>query len=345
MLKFRQGGLFGKPADYEAKEPVFKQRRARLPSGVMSHAKDGHTINGLYDSGAQVCVLSSRAAKEWGLLPFDGTRSATAANGGGMVCHGVANSVETFHYGARLVIDFIICDLEGEFDFLIGWDAIQHYKLRLCPVTGQLSGVDFDGNQFTTMSQFQYTSIPNAVMAGECTEFTEEARSALKEGVRSQLAYVNTDEYKEQTVHLVKEAEDGYFEAVKTAHGALSASKEETVQAIMADAWSDDNRFMEEVHPAHEVWALDESTIAARDALLDARSNLVAAIELNRDAEERTEQTEDVFHMQAGGHDSWLAQAAETAQRFGAVVSAVSVETFSWAREALNWPSAVAPTH
>ena len=49
--------------------------------------------------------------------------------------------------------------------------------------------------------------------------------------------------------------------------------------------------------------------------------------------------------MHAGGHDSWLAQAAETAQRFGAVVSAVSVETFSWAREALNWPSAVAPTH
>eukprot|EP01043_Picozoa_sp_COSAG02_P028971 COSAG02_NODE_1784_length_10941_cov_179.259823_9_plen_62_part_00 len=53
---------------------------------------------------------------------------------------------------------------------------------------------------------------------------------------------------------------------------------------------------MEEVHPAHEVWALDESTIAARNALLDARSNLVAAIELNRDAEERIEQTEDVFH-------------------------------------------------
>lgn len=83
--------IFGdKPADYQAKPPVFKQRRARLPSGTMSHAKDGHTINGLYDSGAQVCVLSSRAAKAWGLLPFDGTRTATAANGGGMVCHGVA---------------------------------------------------------------------------------------------------------------------------------------------------------------------------------------------------------------------------------------------------------------
>ncbi len=68
--------------------------------------------------------------------------------------------------------------------------------------------------------------------------------------------------------------------------------------------------------------ALDGSTIAARDALLDARSNLVAAIELNRDAEERTGQSEDVFHMHADVHDSWLAQAAETAQRFGAVVSA-----------------------
>eukprot|EP01043_Picozoa_sp_COSAG02_P023386 COSAG02_NODE_1247_length_13644_cov_17.519675_10_plen_180_part_00 len=46
--------------------------------------------------GAQVCVLSTRAAKEWGLLPFDGERTTTATNGGGMVCHGVANSVETF---------------------------------------------------------------------------------------------------------------------------------------------------------------------------------------------------------------------------------------------------------
>eukprot|EP01043_Picozoa_sp_COSAG02_P012861 COSAG02_NODE_505_length_20935_cov_38.509119_18_plen_53_part_00 len=45
--------------------------------------------------------------------------------------------------------------------------------------------------------------------------------------------------------------------------------------------------------------------------------------------------------MHASGHDSWQAQAAETAQRFGAVVSAMSVETFSWAREALNWPYTV----
>ena len=56
----------------------------------------------------------------WGVLPYDDTRTATAANGGSMICHGVANSVETFHDGARLVIDFLVCDLEGEFDFLIG---------------------------------------------------------------------------------------------------------------------------------------------------------------------------------------------------------------------------------
>jgi hypothetical protein len=45
-----------------------------------------------------------------------------------------------------------------EFDFLIGWDAIKHYQLRIDPSNGALTGIDYDGNHFTTMSQFQYTS-------------------------------------------------------------------------------------------------------------------------------------------------------------------------------------------
>ena len=338
--------IFGdKPANYKAKPPVFKQRRARLPSGTMSHAKDGHTINGLYDSGAQVCVLSSRAAKAWGLLPFDDKRTATAANGGGMVCHGVANSVETFHYGARLVIDFLICDLEGEFDFLIGWDAIQHYSLYLCPRTGQLSGVDFDGNKFTTISQFQYTSIPNAVMAGESEEFTEKASAALKEGMHQQLTHLRTDEYKGQTEKLVTAAEDEYFEAVKTAHNALSESKSASVQAIMSGKWSDDRRFMEEVHPGHAVWKHDPHMQRARDRLLDARCNLVAATKLKSETDEHQLDSGDVFQLNSADHDDWLAQTAEIAQRFGSVITTAAVETFSWARDALNWPNAVAVTH
>ena len=47
-------------------------------------------------------------------------------------------------------------DTLGEFDFLIGWDAIKHYKLRVDHVTGALSGTDFEGNKFTTMSQYQF---------------------------------------------------------------------------------------------------------------------------------------------------------------------------------------------
>ncbi len=39
----------------------------------------------------------------------------------------------------------------------------------------------------------------------------------------------------------------------------------------LAEVSSDDNRFMEEAHPAHNIWTSDEGTVAARDKLLDAR--------------------------------------------------------------------------
>ncbi len=114
----------------------------------------------------------------WNVLDFDLSRTDPSSDVH-VDCKYVLQSV--LGSQVKLVRDLVLepSHSQGEFDFLIGWDAIQHYKLHLCRVTGQLSGVDFDGNKFTTMSQFQYTSIQNAVMVGECTEFTEEARSAL----------------------------------------------------------------------------------------------------------------------------------------------------------------------
>ena len=92
--------VFGeKPDGYVPKAATFNRERPRLPVGTMSFAKDGTTVTGLYDCGAQISVLSTRAAKAQGLFPFDGARTAVAANGQQMQCHGMAHSVETYHDG------------------------------------------------------------------------------------------------------------------------------------------------------------------------------------------------------------------------------------------------------
>ena len=57
--------VFGeKPDDYQPKEPTFQRTARRLPMGTMSFAKDGTTVSGIYDTGAEVCVLSTRVALE-----------------------------------------------------------------------------------------------------------------------------------------------------------------------------------------------------------------------------------------------------------------------------------------
>jgi hypothetical protein len=67
-------------------------------------------------------------AIEWDLMPWDGARTATAANGGSMAVHGVANGVEVYMDGHRLVVDFLIADLGGRFGFLLGYDFMRHYS-------------------------------------------------------------------------------------------------------------------------------------------------------------------------------------------------------------------------
>ena len=64
-----------RPEAYVQKPPVFNQsrRRARLPTGKMSSARNGHTVGGLYDSGAEVCILSTRTAIAWGVARWIAT--------------------------------------------------------------------------------------------------------------------------------------------------------------------------------------------------------------------------------------------------------------------------------
>ena len=54
------------------------------------------------------------------IKPWDGHRTATAANGNSMVVHGVAHGVEVFMDGHHLEVDFLVVDLGSRFDFLLG---------------------------------------------------------------------------------------------------------------------------------------------------------------------------------------------------------------------------------
>ena len=81
-------------------------------------------------------------------MPFDGVRTAVAAGGGTLKCYGMANSVECYMDGAFLKVDWLIMDLEGEFEFLLGWDAMHHYKMYPVHNTGQMRGTDYNGVKF-----------------------------------------------------------------------------------------------------------------------------------------------------------------------------------------------------
>ena len=68
------------------------------------------------------------------IKPWDGHRTATAANGNSMVVHGVAHGVEVFMDGHRLEVDFLVADLVSRFDFLLGYDFFRHYRAYVVPV-------------------------------------------------------------------------------------------------------------------------------------------------------------------------------------------------------------------
>jgi hypothetical protein len=302
----------------------------------MSFAKNGATVSGIYDSGAEVCVLSTRVALEMGLLPWDGERDARAANGESMIVHGVANSVETYHDGARLMIDFLITDLDGEFDFLLGWNAIQHYGLAVDSQTGQLKGTDYDGHKFVTKSQFAYTSLVSAMMAGPGEEFSDAAQAALKSGVTAQLNHLQSAEHAEQLAEHTDGCEAKYFGAVRQAHEALHQSAHPAVQHVMQNEWKDDTTFMEQVHPADSVWKHDSSLQKAQSELCETRAQLVAALSLQQQC-----QTTQVLPASSNAPRQTLgaeyqAAAVEVATRMGQVTQQAATQCFNWARRALK---------
>ena len=53
----------------------------------------------------------------------------------------------------------------------------------------------------------------------------------------------------------------------------------------MTGEWSDGNKFMKEIHPAHAIWRHDEDTTMAKAALTHTRINLVSAIMQHKESE------------------------------------------------------------
>ena len=151
--------------------------------------------------------------------------------------------------------------------------------------------------------------------------------------------------YQEQTQELIRAAEDTYFEAVIESHKVLSESTASAVQQVMSTEWADDNRFMEQLHPAHDVWTHDGSTVRTRDKLLDARANLIAATAL-RNYKGGSAGSATVAQTTANepNNDGWLAYATDTAHCFGQVVSDIALRSFTWARNALKWTNPLAST-
>ena len=128
---------------------------------------------------------------------------------------------------------------------------------------------------------------------------------------------------------------------MKAAHAALSDSKHPTIEAKMAGEWSDDNKFMKEIHPAHAIWGHDESTKMAKAALTHTRVNLVTAIMQHKEGEralttDKVETDKLPPALQHNPGTDWVAHARDAAHSFGKVVGEATVQCFNWARHALK---------
>ena len=82
-----------------------------VPTATITCAENGVQATGCLDTGAVMCVMDTAKAQDMDIKPWDGHRTATAANGNSMIVHGVAHGVEVFMDGHRLEVDFLVADL------------------------------------------------------------------------------------------------------------------------------------------------------------------------------------------------------------------------------------------
>ena len=135
-----------------------------------------------------------------------------------------------------------------------------------------------------------------------------------------------------------QDAERQYYSAIKNAYRVLSDSDVPRIQHLMAGEWSDHNTFMQQVHPAHAVWQMDEQTQMARNALAHTRAALMAAQARQREGEQAAaNRTSSAINTLVNvPSDGWMRDAQQIAADFGEVISTASTQCFIWARSALK---------
>jgi hypothetical protein len=228
---------------------------------------------GCLDTGAVMCVMDTAKAQDMDIKPWDGQRTATAANGNSMVVHGVAHGVEVFMDGHRLEVDFLVADLGSRFDFLLGYDFMRHYRAYVVPETGQLRGYDADGNRFISKSNYSYARVLDEI--GGDDEDVQASTNAVMEGVRQQLAHELSEERGLELKAEETECLQRFKQASIATHRALRNSENEVIRAKMEGAWKADSgdiakdqagelRYYKEVMNCDEINQLDVDVDAAR---------------------------------------------------------------------------------
>jgi len=347
-----------RPADYQPRKPTFSKRRGGIvPTATLTCANNGFQAVGCCDTGAVMCVMNSTTAKKWGLLPYDDVRTATAANGGAMVVHGVANSVEVYMDGHRFTVDFLIADLGGRFDFLLGYDFMRHYRAYPVPETGQLRGYDADGSEFISKSNYSYSRVLDSIEASDDASAT--ATKARIEGVKAQLEHELSDEHGDELHKVTAQCTKALKDATRATHKALCESHNATIMQKMDTDWADERTFMSEVLTADMVCSLDVGVDAARQRMVRTKDELVwansavdnfesrkRAASASRRAVKTERRNADTINAVGTEHPApeytpatWTEHAMNIAGEFGDIVASTTDaigQGFLWARSAVK---------
>jgi hypothetical protein len=347
-----------KPPWYRPRRATFKDtKNGIVPTATITCAENGVQATGCLDTGAVMCVMDTAKAQDMDIKPWDGQRTATAANGNSMVVHGVAHGVEVFMDGHRLEVDFLVADLGSRFDFLLGYDFMRHYRAYVVPETGQLRGYDADGNRFISKSNYSYARVLDEI--GGDDEDVQASTNAVMEGVRQQLAHELSEERGLELKAEETECLQRFKQASIATHRALRNSENEVIRAKMEGAWKADSgdiakdqagelRYYKEVMNCDEINQLDVDVDAARqymnttatafaraETALEEHDSRVAAHKQAED-ERNSAVAVQVKEVTRSQKVTWAEHARNIAGEFGDFVNNSAAAGFHAARGAVK---------
>ena len=347
-----------RPKWYVPRRATFNDtKNGIVPTATITCAENGVQATGCLDTGAVMCVMDTAKAQDMDIKPWDGHRTATAANGNSMVVHGVAHGVEVFMDGHRLEVDFLVADLGSRFDFLLGYDFFRHYRAYVVPETGQLRGYDADGNRFISKSNYSYSRVLDGI--GDDDETVQASTNAVMEGVKQQLAHELSEERGLELKAEDEECLQRFKQATIATHRALRNSENEVIRAKMDGAWKADSgdsakdqagelRFYEEVLKCNEINQLDvevdtakqrmqtaAAAFARAETALEEHNSRVAARK-HAEKERRSAVAVQATAAAQAQRGTWEEHARDIASEFGEFVNTNAAAGFHTARGAVK---------